>query len=519
MFRKQYCFLLVALFLISFNVKAESQEVLDLLNKMTLQEKIGQVFMVGLSDKELSSQTKLFLKKYQFGNFILFSHNIKNVPQVKKLIENLKGIHSHPLFIATDQEGGEIVRLHEKEFRTPSAMALGMTQSEQLIYETASYIAYQLDRVGFNLNLAPVMDINTKGNTGVIGNRAFGNTPETVSQMGSAFIRGLQEGGMSATAKHFPGHGSAIGDSHEGFSILPYSLDKIKKWDLVPFKNAILSDVDVIMTAHVTPLGEKLPVTLSSKYLKDLLRDELHFQGLILSDDLEMDAVGRNYGLEKAVVQSFLAGTDMIMVTGQKTNQKKAYEALYNAVKSGAVSESRLNDSVKRILSIKLKRKAIERKVAQVPSFDFKKKIAEKVFTVIHKSDSFSPIEDHKKSILVITSLRVFYDDVKKDYSNAHFKYLKEEFLRSDHNELLKNISKEENKYDYIVVGFTRNTHVKFINDLIEKVKTPIIAVSFSAPYFSEMLRTKSYSYICTYDRNPESIELTLSYLKGEFKP
>ena len=497
----------------------EAQAADDLLSHMTLQEKIGQVFMVGLTEQKLSSQTIPFLKKYQLSNFILFSHNIKNFSQVKKLVEDLKNVHSQPIFIATDQEGGEIVRLHEEEFRTPSAMALGVTRDEKLIYETASYIAYQLDRVGFNLNLAPVMDINTKGNVGVIGNRAFGNTPEIVSQMGSAFIRGLQERGVSSAAKHFPGHGGAIGDSHEGFSILPYSFEKLKEWDLVPFKKAIESDVDVIMTAHVTPVGEKLPITFSPKYLKELLRDELHFKGIILSDDLEMGAVTSKYGLKRAVVQSFLAGTDMIMVTGNRDDQKKAYEALYGAVQDGTISIERLNESVKRILTVKLKRKAARREVAEVPSIDFKKKVAQKVFTVLHKSDSFEWFSDSKKRLLVVSPLHSFYTEVKKNYPNSSFKYLKEEFFKKDQEALLKEILKEQSKYEFVMVGFTRNSHVKFVNELIGKVKIPVIAVSFSVPYMSEVLHKKSYSYICTYDRSPEALQTTLAYLKGEFKP
>jgi len=488
------------------------------LKQLSLEEKIGQLFMVGFRETKLTQETIAHFKKYPFQNFILFSHNINNSAQTKQLLNELKKISSHPLFLATDQEGGDIVRIKEREFRTPSAMALGATKDPKLVYETAFNLGHKMKELGFNLNLAPVLDINSKSNDSVMGNRSFGNTPEIVSQMGKEFIKGLQEAGISATAKHFPGHGNSLGDSHEGTSRIPYSFDKLKNLDLVPFKEAIKNNVDVIMTAHVTFPGEELPVTLSPKYLQTLLRKELEFNGIVLSDDLEMGAIVKKYGIQKSVEMSFLAGSDMIMVTGKKSTQKEAFHALLQAIKEKRISEKRLNESVKRILTIKLKRLEQSEKTSRTPSSDLNKTVAHKAFTIIHKKENYKQLLNPQKKILILTTHYVFFKEAKKFFPKASFKYLKQFPTATEEAELLSELEKVSTNYDAIIVGFTKNTHAKIVEKMTAKLKNPIISVSFSAPKFEVNLE-KSALFICIYDHNVEAFRTAISFFRGLYSP
>ena len=497
----------------SFEDRAE-----EYLKKLSLEEKIGQLFMVGLRETKLTQPTIEHFKKYPFQNFILFSHNISNPVQTKQLLSDLKKLSPHPLFLSTDQEGGDIIRIKEREFRTPSAMALGATKDPQLVYQTAFNLGHRMKELGFNLNLAPVLDINSHNNDSVMGNRSFGNTPEVVSEMGKEFIRGLQESGMSATAKHFPGHGNSIGDSHEGTSRIPYSFEKLKNLDLIPFKEAIKNDVDIIMTAHITFPEEDVPVSLSPKYLQTVLRKELNFKGIVLSDDLEMAAVLKKYGLRKSVEMSFLAGNDMIMVTGKQSTQKEAFNALLHAVQQKRISQKRLNESVKRILTIKFKRPENSDKTDRGPSSNLNKTIAHKAFTIIHKKENYKELLNPQKKILILTTHYGFFEEARKFFPKSTFKYLKHFPTVTEKKNLLAELEKNSPNYDVIIVGFTKNSHAQIVEKMTIKLKNPIISVSFSAPKFDTNLE-KSSLFVCIYDHNVEAFRTLVSFFRGTYSP
>ncbi|MBI2609256.1 MAG: beta-N-acetylhexosaminidase [Deltaproteobacteria bacterium] len=494
---------------------ASQSQVENIINQMTLKEKIGHIMMVGVRGKKLSSESQKLLKNYPFGNFILFSYNIENSKQVEKLITDLKSTQKYPIYITTDQEGGDIIRIREKQFRIPSAMAIGATKDPNLAYEAAFHLGYQMKSIGFNLNLAPVLDINAQANLSVMGNRSFGRTPDEVALMGNAFIKGLQEAGLSAAAKHFPGHGNSVGDSHKGLSRVPYSFEKFKKFDLIPFKKAIDQGVDMLMTAHITLPGDDLPVTLSQKYLVGLLRKELGFKGIVLSDDLEMSAILDEEGIKKAAVDAFLAGNDILMVAGQRKNQLTVFDGLYQAVQDKKIPLKRLHESLTRILLTKYKREEAQVSSLRKPSSDFRKKIAEKSLTLISQKDSFKLIKDKNKKILVLSSQYPFFKEFKASFPQAEFQYLKDGMTSKLQKTLLETISKK--KYDFIVIGFEKESHVRFINDLTPQVKIPVIALSFSTPYFSIPLKGVS-AYLCAYDSHLEGIHTFISYLKGDFE-
>ena len=289
----------------------------------------------------------------------------------------------------------------------------------------------------------------------------------------------------------------------------------LKESDVLPFQDAIKQEVDVIMTAHVTLKDESLPVSLSEKHLNQYLRSELNFKGIILSDDMEMNAVLKEFGLKKAILQTFNAGTDIMMVAGQKKNQKAAFNALLTSIQEGKISEERLNQSVKRILRIKLMR-AQSQVPDRIPSSDFKKNIALKALTPLQTSITF---EDFSKKIdpklLVITPYYSVYKEVAHKYSKSQFLYLKDSLNQSSRNTMVHKVMSMKNRFDVALIAFRDSSHVSFINDLVQKNVAPIFALSLSTPYFKVSLG-KVDSYVCIYDHHEEAIESYLSYLSGE---
>ncbi|MBI2027322.1 MAG: beta-N-acetylhexosaminidase [Deltaproteobacteria bacterium] len=494
------------------NYEKQAQELLE---KMTVKEKIGQIFMIGFVGKGILSTHREFLKKYPFSNFILFSYNIENDKQLKTLIDQIREQSSLPTFITTDQEGGDIVRIREEKYRIPSAMAMGVAEKKELVERAAYYLGYHMRSLGFNLNLAPVLDINEKKLDNVMGNRSFGSTAQTVGRLGRSYIKGLQKAGLSAAAKHFPGHGNALGDSHKGISRIPYSFDKVKQFDVIPFQDAIKQEVDVIMTAHITLKDDTLPVSLSEKYLNQYLRTELGFEGIILSDDMEMNAVLKEFGLQNAIIQSFLAGTDMMMVAGKKKNQKAAFNAIVHALNKGVISEERLNQSVRRILQIKLQR-AAQSDSERAPSSDFRQSIAQKAVTVLQTSQTFADFsKNQQKRLLVITPYYSVYKTIAKKYPSAQFLYLKDVVNQKTRPLIIQKIIDMKNQFDYALVAFKDSAHVQLINDLAQKKIKPVFALSLSTPFFKVPLKEVA-SYVCIYDYHVEAVEAYLSYLSAE---
>lgn len=329
------------------------------IEQMSIDEKIGQMVIVGLEGYEMDEASQHMIDKYKVGGFILFNRNIQNAAQTLNLINSLKEANKSnkiPLFVAVDEEGGSVRRMPDEFLKLPTSRAVGEVDSEEFAHQLGSVIGKQIKSLGFNMSFAPVLDIDSNPKNPVIGNRSFGANPETVSRLGTATMEGLKTHVISAV-KHFPGHGDTSVDSHIGLPVVEHHIDRLKNFELVPFEAAIEKGADVVMIAHILlpEIDEKNPATLSKTIITDILRDEMNFDGVVITDDMTMGAIVENYDIGKAAVKSVLAGADIILVCHDNEKQVKVLEALKQAVIDGSLSEDLLNQHVYRVLKLKQK--------------------------------------------------------------------------------------------------------------------------------------------------------------------
>ncbi|WP_413374601.1 beta-N-acetylhexosaminidase [Paenibacillus taichungensis] len=338
------------------------------LKQMTLREKIGQMLLCGFHGTEAAGDVHAFLRKYPIGGVIYFARNVESPEQVERLSSGLQRIAvdsgNMPLWISIDQEGGMVARITEGIALMPGQMAIAAAGSIEDAYQAAYISGVELRSMGINMNFAPVLDVNNNAANPVIGVRSFGESPQSVAAYGARSIVGVQDAGISATAKHFPGHGDTDTDSHLDLPVITHDRERVERVELIPFRAAIAADVDAMMSAHIyfpALEPERLPVTLSRAVLSGLLRQELGYDGMIVTDCMEMDAIAANYGTVDAAVMAVEAGADLVLISHTVHLQAGAFEALLAAVQSGRISEARIDESVTRLLKYKAKRGLLEK--------------------------------------------------------------------------------------------------------------------------------------------------------------
>ncbi|MCC8107039.1 MAG: glycoside hydrolase family 3 protein [Clostridiales bacterium] len=346
-------------------------EVNEIVANMTLREKVGQLFVItpetltGSSNSatKVTSKLKKAYKKYPVGGFIMMGGNITGTSQIKKMNSALKSLSVDTTgvipFIAVDEEGGTVVRIASKSAfglkNVGNMKTIGASKKTSKAYSAGKYIGKYLKKYSFNVDFAPVADIwSNKANT-VIKYRSFGSNATLVSKMVVRYVDGLHVSGIASTLKHFPGHGATTTDSHLGRSVSNRTLSQLRKRELLPFKKGIASGSEFIMVGHISlpkVTGDYTPATLSKKVVTNILRKELSYDGIIITDAMSMSAITDSYSSGTAAVKAIQAGCDMIL---QPENFVEAYNSVLKAVRSGKISESRLDQSVKRIVKLKLK--------------------------------------------------------------------------------------------------------------------------------------------------------------------
>lgn len=330
----------------------------ELMEDMTLEEKIGQLLVIGMEGKTYGDELDHLIRQYHVGGIILLGKNISYPAGMLKLLNESKkanAAYKIPLFISVDEEGGRVSRLPSSMKKLPAAEFFGRTGDETLAYETGAYLADLLHAFGYNMNYAPVLDVHSNPKNPVIGDRAFSSNPDVVAELGMAVMKGMTDNGIISVVKHFPGHGDTHVDSHLSLPVIEKTIEELRKTELVPFKRAIEENADVIMVAHImfSELDSVYPSSLSAKVITDLLREEMHFEGVVITDDMTMGAIVNDYTVPEAAVQSFIAGSDLLLIAGDYENQVGTFNALKEAVQAGIISEERIDESVKRILSLK----------------------------------------------------------------------------------------------------------------------------------------------------------------------
>lgn len=319
-------------------------------------DQIGQLFMIGFDGTTVSSDLSAFLREYKPGGIILFARNLESSAQIIDLTNELQRCSPHvPLLISIDQEGGRVSRLPKEFTIFPPCEVLGHCHSSELAYAAAATTAKELKAVGINMNMSPVLDVNSNPLNPVIGDRAFGAEPRIVSELGLATVGGLQDNGVVACGKHFPGHGDTTSDSHKELPIVTADRTRLERIEFPPFRQAATNGVATMMTAHVVyrALDDTRPATLSPTIVGRFLREELYYDGVVLTDDLEMHAIIDHYGIGEAAVQALQAGCDMPLICKDRNRVVAAFQAVEKAAANGDLSAGRLAQSFARIQRLK----------------------------------------------------------------------------------------------------------------------------------------------------------------------
>lgn len=347
------------------------------IKKMSLREKVGQMFFVrpealdttihwteyqDLPDYKLQQVNKTMRdvsKDYPVGGMILYAHNIVDEAQLGEFIAEIRTLNGSPL-LAIDEEGGRIARIANNEnFDVPkyeSMAAIAESGDPSEAYKAAFYIGSYVKKYGFDIDYAPVADVNTNPENIVIGARAFSDDPETAAEFVVSYLNGLDSAGVIGTLKHFPGHGDVKTDTHSGYAETNKTWEEMLKCEMIPFKAGIEAGAQMIMTAHIAApkvTGDDLPATLSSVILQDKLRGELGFKGIIVTDAMDMGAITTQFGNAEAAIKSIQAGVDVVLCSKDFT---QVFDAVVKAVEKGDIKETRIDESVKRILKLKTKK-------------------------------------------------------------------------------------------------------------------------------------------------------------------
>lgn len=339
---------------------------IDIVNEkikgMSLEEKIGQLIIVGFEGKNINEEVIKFIEDLKVGGFILFSRNIDDENQTLKLLNDIKEANSNndiPLFLSIDEEGGKVSRLPKSFIKLPESIKVANKNDKDISYEFGKILGERVKILGFNMNFAPVLDINSNPNNPVIGSRAFGITANQVVDNGIQVMLGIRDTGVIPAVKHFPGHGDTDIDSHVNIPKIEKTIEQLKSSELIPFKVAIDKDVEMVMIAHILypEIDKDYPATMSREVIKGLLRDELGYDGIIVSDDMTMGAIVENYTLEDGVLSFIKAGGDIALICHGKDNPDKAIQKIIGAIRDGELKEEDINKKVYRVLKLKEKHK------------------------------------------------------------------------------------------------------------------------------------------------------------------
>jgi beta-N-acetylhexosaminidase len=322
-----------------------------------LRRRVGRLVIAGFDGESIPVELRDIARNFDLGGVIYFARNIVEPAQVRELSRESAALaHEWPLWISVDQEGGRVARLKRPFTEWPPMVTLGRSGSDALAKRFAAALAAELRAVGINLDYAPVLDVHTNPKNPVIGDRAFSEKAEDVARIGEIIIRALQDAGVAACGKHFPGHGDTSTDSHHELPLVEHPPDRLREVEYVPFRAAIAADVACIMTAHVLvpALDPVLPATLSPLVVNAVLKQELGYRGVVISDDLGMKAISALVGLGDAMVQSLAAGCDAVLLCNHTAEEQVgAIEAVIRAVERGILPMARVDDALTRQEQVK----------------------------------------------------------------------------------------------------------------------------------------------------------------------
>jgi beta-N-acetylhexosaminidase len=537
---------------ISFNTSefinlsdSQKQLVNNKINSMTLREKIAQMVIsssFGENYDEDSPEYKKLKKLCQqtkVGGFIFFKGTASGYAGLSNKLQRLS---ETPLLISSDFERGTGMRLTDGSI-FPNNMALGASGNSELAYKMGFAVAIEARSIGVHQNYAPVCDVNNNPLNPIINVRSFGEDPELVSKMSAAMIKGLQEGKVIATAKHFPGHGDTEIDSHSDLPVLNFSMDRLNNIELVPFKNAIDNNVKSVMIAHLSfPVLEdkpNVPSSLSDNIVNGLLINQLGFNGLVVTDALNMKGITNYFSTSEVAVMCVNAGIDLILMP---LNEEETISAIENAVINGSITEERINISVEKILKAKewlglfekrlVKEDDVNKRVNTSETKSIAQQIADESITLVKDEKNILPLKPDSENTLVIS-----LSDEKNNTGSPYFPD-----LISDMSSDMKTLSADVNmtsqevtgfvvealSYDVLIVAVYAKVRYgtgkisipaaqsQLIKNL-DKLKKKLVVISFGNPYMLNEFPGVS-TYICAYGDAEVSLKAAVKAIYGEIK-
>ncbi|MFD1363445.1 beta-N-acetylhexosaminidase [Lentibacillus salinarum] len=329
-------------------------------DNMSLNEKIGQMIFSGVNGTKMTAETRSIIQKYHVGGVILYGDNITSKTQTVNFLNEMKTANAdnpYPLLLGVDEEGGSVTRMPDEIKSLPSSRSIGKMNDPDVAFQAGSILGEQMKTLGFNLDFAPVLDVNSNPDNPVIGDRSFGNNPKIVSQLGIQTMKGIQSEGVISVMKHFPGHGDTSKDSHLKLPKVDKSYGGLSKLEFTPFRKAISKGADVSMVAHILlpKIDENYPASMSKKVITGILREDFDFNGVVITDDLTMGAITNQYNVAEAAVRAVKAGGDLLLVGHNPDLIPIVFDKLKAAVDNGEISEARINESVERITHLKEK--------------------------------------------------------------------------------------------------------------------------------------------------------------------
>ncbi|SDN39563.1 beta-N-acetylhexosaminidase [Paenibacillus sp. yr247] len=518
---------------------------------MTLREKIGQMLLCGFKGIEATEELEALIAEHHIGGVIYFARNVDNTQQVARLSDQLQQIAEQsgtmPLWISIDQEGGMVARITEGVALMPGQMALaagalGPEAKEGIkagagcsaAYEAALISGKELRALGINLNFAPVLDVNNNPDNPVIGVRSFGESPELVAEFGQQAVQGFQDANVVATAKHFPGHGDTSVDSHLDLPTIMHGEERIRSVELVPFVKAIESGVDAIMSSHIyfpALEADKLPVTLSKSVLTGLLREELGFEGVIMTDCMEMNAISEHYGTVAASVMAIEAGADLVLISHSRDRQIGAIAAIEQAVHEGRLTEARIDASVKRLLALKERRGVLApqsnatAEVGTAAHCAVAQRLSEASITLVKDEQKLLPLK--RVRTLAVTVAAAVSSGVDEAYAGPAslgaalaeqgLDVLDRVLPLQEIGELREAVLAEALQAEQIVIGtYNARFHpaqVELVRDL-QALGKPLVVVALRVPY--DLLELPDIStFIAAYESRPLALQSTAKCLLG----
>ncbi|MCU0696963.1 MAG: beta-N-acetylhexosaminidase [Myxococcaceae bacterium] len=498
------------------------------LARLSVDDKLGQLLMVGFDGYAVDETVSGLLKGRRVGGVCLFKRNIQSAEQVARLNDDVRALFEGqlPPFIAVDQEGGNVVRLSDRNVVLPGNMVLGATRDGQLAYEAGRAQGNDLRRLGFTMNLAPVLDVNSNPRNPVIGIRAFSDDVGLVSELGAQFVKGQQAARIVTVAKHFPGHGGVDSDSHKALPVVTLPEAALRR-QLEPFVAAMHVGLDGLMTAHIaTPTlahGDATPATLSSHVLGNVLRDELGFQGLVVTDELEMDAIDARWGVGHAAVMAVNAGADMVLVPWREEKIAEVAQALRSAVDTGVLSMARVDEAVRRIIEAKLRRGVFEplppraeRLASLGAEQEVVTRIASAAVTLLKADRRVLPLPAGRK-VAVLTAERALATALEARVPLVRSVVVPAFAPAAARSELKRQAQALAQQSDVVVVGVVNAQQLELVT-VAGLTGKPVVVVVMGAPYLGTQVPGAS-AVLSVYSYRDSMAEAAARALTGSLAP